>query len=400
MLQKWAGSLFLAGLLVSLAGCASGAQSSATPTPLPQIDSSQQIIFTVERGPIISQRDITAEIVPARQDKLYFSTSGFISRVLVQRGDQFKKGDLLAELVQDDLLDQLQQAQIDLELSQQNLAIDQAQKAYDLQQAESEAIIAQSQVELAQIDLDSAVETQQAVAQLNLAIAQEHLKTAEARLALVRARVDTHLDQVVERNQNTVDRLNRLIAQRQLIAPYDGIVMALSLVPGLEATAFATVAVVGDPTHIVAQVQWDHELLNNVDASTAAYLYPTKEPEPSYPVTFIPNFMPISNEASGITETPSGDIIINFLYFAIPDDTPRDVVSVGTAVRLNVILGREDDALLLSPAAIRGTDAFSYVIVLEDDYHRRVEIVRIGVKTAEQWAVIANLQAGDQILGP
>jgi multidrug efflux pump subunit AcrA (membrane-fusion protein) len=392
--------LFLAGLLASVAGCASGAQSSATPTPLPQLVSSQQIVFTVERGAIISQRDITGEIVPAHQDKLYFGTSGFISRVLVQRGDQFKKGDLLAELVLDDLLDQLQQAQIDLAVSQQNLAIDQVQKAYDLQQAESDAIIAQKQVELAQINLDSAVGTQQAVAQLNLDIAQEHLKTTEARLALVRARVETHLDQVVERNQNTVDSLNRLIAERQLIAPYDGIVMAMSLIPGLEATAFAPVAVVGELSEIVVQVPWDHELLSNVDVSTAAYLYPTREPEPNYPVTFIPNFLPVSNEPSGITETPSGDIIINFLYFSIPADTPRDVIPVGTAVRLNVILGREEDALLLSPAAIRGTEAFSYVIVLEDDYHRRVEIVRIGVKTVDKWEVIANLQAGDLILGP
>jgi len=400
LLKKWVSSLFLAGLLASVAGCAAGAQYSATPTPLPQIDSSHQIVFTVERGPIISQRDITGEIVPAHQDKLYFGTSGFISRVLVQRGDQFKKGDLLAELVLDDLLDQLQQAHIDLEVSQQNLAIDQVQKAYDLQQAESEAIIAQKQVALAQVNLDSAVGTQQAVAQLNLDIAQEHLKTAEARLALARARADTQLDQVVQRNQNTVDSLNRLMAERQLIAPYDGIVMVMGLIPGLQATAFATAAVVGDPTHIVVQVPWDHDLLNNVDTSTAAYLYPTKEPEPNYPVTFIPNFLPISNEPSGITETPSGDIIINFLYFSIPDDTPREVVQVGHAVRLNVILGSEEDALLLSPAAIRGTDAFSYVIVLEDDYHRRVEIVRIGVKTVEKWEVIANLKAGDQILGP
>jgi hypothetical protein len=73
---------------------------------------------------------------------------------------------------------------------------------------------------------------------------------------------------------------------------------------------------------------------------------------------------------------------------------------VGTEVRLNLILGSKQDALLLSPAALRGNDAFSYVIVLEDDYHRRVEVVSIGIKTADKWEVIGNLKAGDQILGP
>ena len=73
---------------------------------------------------------------------------------------------------------------------------------------------------------------------------------------------------------------------------------------------------------------------------------------------------------------------------------------MGNAVRLNVILASKQDALLLSPAAIRGNDSFKYVIVLEDAYHRRVEVVTIGVKTVDKWEVIANLKAGDQILGP
>jgi multidrug efflux pump subunit AcrA (membrane-fusion protein) len=400
LLKKWVSILFLAGLLASLAGCASGEQYSATPTPLPQIVSSQKIVFTVERGPIISQKDITGEIVPAHQDKLYFGTSGFINRVLVKSGDRFKKGDLLAELKLDDLLDQLQQAQIDLQVSQQNLAFDQIQKAYDIQQAESDAIIAQKQVALAQINVDSAVATQRVVAQLNLDIAQEHFKTAEARLALVKARVDTQMDQVVKRNQNSVDSLNRLIAERQLIAPYDGIVMSMPIIPGTQATAFTTVAVVGDPSHLVVQVGYSSDLVDNVDASTAAYIYPTKEPEPKYPVNFIPSFLPISNQQSGISQTPSADVIVNFLYFSIPDNTPRDVLQVGNAVRLNVILSSKQDALLLSPAAIRGNDSFKYVIVLEDAYHRRVEVVTIGVETVDKWEVIANLKAGDQILGP
>ena len=68
----------------------------------------------------------------------------------------------------------------------------------------------------------------------------------------------------------------------------------------------------------------------------------------------------------------------------MPGTTARDVGQVGQAVRLNVILGTKQDALLLSPAAIRGNDSFRYVIVLEDAYHRRVEVVTIGVKTVEK----------------
>jgi multidrug efflux pump subunit AcrA (membrane-fusion protein) len=400
LLKQWVSRLFLAGLVAALAGCAAGAPSSATPTPLPQVTGHQNIVFTVERGPILSQKEVTGEIVPDHQDKLFFPTSGFINRVLVKNGDRFKKGDLLAELKLDDLLDQLQQAQIDLQVAQQNLTLDQSQKAFDLQQAESDAAIAQKQVALAQINLDAAVDAQRAVAQLNLEIAQDQAKTAQARLALVKTTADTPSDQAVKRNQNAVDSLNRLIAERQLIAPYDGIVLSIPIIAGTEATAFSPVAVIGDPSHLIAQSPYDADLVNYVDISTTVYLYPTKEPEPKYPVKFVPNFLPISNKQNGISLTAGGDVIVNHLYFSVPDDTPRDLIQVGNAVRLNVILGSKQDALLLSPAAIRGNDSFRYVIVLEDDYHRRVEVVTLGVKTVEKWEVIANLKPGDQILGP
>jgi len=69
--------------------------------------------------------------------------------VLVKSGDRVKKGDLMAELRLDDLLDHLQQARIDLEVSQQNLAISQVQKAYNIQQPNPMQLVWQKQVELA-----------------------------------------------------------------------------------------------------------------------------------------------------------------------------------------------------------------------------------------------------------
>ena len=108
MLKKWVCILFLTCLAVPAAGCAGGGQNYPTPTPLPQVVSAEKITFTVERGPIISQRDVAGEIVPAQQEELFFRSSGYINRVLVKNGDRVKKGDILAELRLDDLLDQLQ----------------------------------------------------------------------------------------------------------------------------------------------------------------------------------------------------------------------------------------------------------------------------------------------------
>jgi macrolide-specific efflux system membrane fusion protein len=185
-----------------------------------------------------------------------------------------------------------------------------------------------------------------------------------------------------------------------MIAPYDGVVMRMGLVPGAHADAFAVWAVVGDPTHLAAQVGYLYELANSVDANTVVYLRPTKEAEPKYQVKFVPNFLPISDKKGGISISAGSDVSINYFYFSIPDTTPREQIQVGSKVKLQVILGSKQDALLLPPPAIRGNDTFSYVIVLDGDYHRRVEVVQIGIKTTEKWEVIANLKEGDQVLGP
>jgi adenine deaminase len=65
-----------------------------------------------------------------------------------------------------------------------------------------------------------------------------------------------------------------------------------------------------------------------------------------------------------------------------------------------ITLGRKDDALLLPPAAIREYRGLNFVIVQEGERRRRVEIQKIGLKSTDHWEVIADLQEGDQVLGP
>ena len=399
MLKKLVVVLLSVCLVISLVGCSNVGENVATPTPLPQVVNTEKVVFEVERGSIISQREVVGEIVPANQDKLFFSASGNVSRVMVKSGDLVKKGDVLAELQLDDLLDQLQQARIDLEISQANYATEKLQRAYDVQQAESEVIIWQAQVQMAKNRLEMSVGAQKDDDQLNLEIAQEKLKTAQAWLALVRGKVNSEIDQVVKRNQLSVDRLERLVAERQVIAPYDGIVLFCPFIPGNPAEAYNNAILLGDPTNLVVQISWDYEIINTVDSSTVVYLYINKTKDPKYPVKFIPDFLPISNKKEGIS-TQGDTISLNYLFFSVPEDLPRDQIPVGNRVNLLIVLGDKKDALLLPPPAIRGNQEFKYVIVLEDDYHRRVEVVQIGVKTSDKWEIVGNLKEGDLVLGP
>ena len=387
---------------VALAGCAALASNSPTPTPLPQVVSTEQTTFTVTKGPITAERDIQGEVIPTHQDQLFFRATGSVDQVNFKDGDTFKKGDVIAELQIDDLLSQLQQAQIDLKVSQDNLAVDKLQRADNVQQAQSDAVIAQKQVDLATITLNSASDTDIQIAQINLDIANEKLKTAQSYLALVQGQVNSDLEQVVQKNQVAVDRLQSQISDRQLIAPYDGILLHIAVSPGQNANAYDdTVALVGDPSQLIIQIPYDNQLVTTLNVNTEAYLYINPDKNPMYPIKYIPDFLPITSNKQGYSTSSSGLITVNYLYFAMPETIPADQAPVGSRVNLLVILGKKQDALLLPPPAIRGNDAFKYVIVLEDGYHRRVEVVSLGIQTTTEWEVIANnLKEGDVVLGP
>ena len=392
--------LWLALGVLFLTGCSGTGRSLPTPTPLPPVLNQEKIIFTVERGPIISQRTITGEVVPSKQDQLYFQATGYVTRVTVKTGDAFKKGDVLAEMQVDDLLDQLQQARLDLEVSRQELAAEKSRQAYELQKAEADVVIAQNRLELAEARAGGG--SREAQADLN--IARELLKVAQAWLEVIRLETASSLEPAVRRNELSVERLERLVAERQVIAPYDGIVLGSYLSVGNQTSAFDPVFLVGDPAEPVIAIGYDYELSQALNPDSVAFVLPKGSDEDSddrsYPAKFIPEFLPVSQPKRGVSSTDEGDLSLNYYYFALPENLPRDELPVGQAVKLRLILGEKKDAMLLHPAAIRGNDQFKFVIVLDADQHRRVEVVQIGLKSGLAWEVKADLKEGDQVLGP
>jgi len=375
-------------------------------------------MFTVEQGPILSQREITGEVIPAYQEQLFFRARGYVTRAGVKAGDMVEEGEVLAELQLEDLLDQLEQAQIDLEVAQDELANEQLQREYDLQKARSEVTILENQVQLADERFQKASGNQGSGAankaleaetsQMDLEAAEAQLETARAWLNLVENKRSTTLEKDVRRKELSVERLERLVTERQIIAPFDGVILKNNLYEGSEIEAFAPAILIGDPDSLVVRIPVNTELSRILTEDTEVYLVGKNNlSEATFPIHYIPEILPVSEKKEGIT-IRGEDISLNFHYFAIPEGTPEEQLPILRAVLVRVILGKKDHALLLNPAAIRGIDEFKYVIVLEDDLHRRVEIVHIGLKTPDQWEIVPSgapdgtggLKPGDQVLGP
>jgi multidrug efflux pump subunit AcrA (membrane-fusion protein) len=355
----------------------------------------QQSIFTVERGPIVAEKTLMAEIVPSKQDDLYFRASGYVNRVTVKQGNVVKKGDVLAEMQIDDLLNQLQQARIDLEVAQANLAKDKAQKQFDLEKAQADVVIAQKRVDLAKISVQQSLGLDRERAQLNLDIEQQNLAVAQENVQMLSEDTTSFDEQAVKRSELAVERLEGLVAERQIVAPYDCVVLKSGLRPGQQVDAFFQAFSVGDPSVLIVRAAYDFDLSSILNVNSEVSLSLSSDAKESYPVKYMPNFLPLSANKDATNSSNT-----DYMYFSIPTGIPQDQLPVGRSVVLDVILGRKNNALLLPPAAIREYKGLKFVIVLDGDKKRRVEISDVGLKTTDKVEVIADLKEGDQVLGP
>src|SRR5689334_228199 len=101
-------------LLVSLL-LACGAPSTAqielpTPTPLPPDPALERPTYTVQRDSIDQVLTVNGRVTPVDLTRLSFKRDGRVNKVGFARGDVVKQGDLLAELQQEEQLDELREA--------------------------------------------------------------------------------------------------------------------------------------------------------------------------------------------------------------------------------------------------------------------------------------------------
>ncbi len=386
---------FMSILVVLLSACSAESRGSPTPTPVPEVVEYERSVFPVEIGPITEEQSLIGNIVPSIQDELFFRTSGFVTRMTVKNGETFKEGDVLAEMQVDDLVNQLEQARIDLEVAQANLAKTNAETEYDISAAEADVKILEKEVALAELDLANTSGKTRDKAQLNLDIKKEELALAQKALALLADNSNPYMEQAVKRSELAVQRLESLIAERQIIAPYDGVLLRSTIRTGQQIEAYQAALTVGDPTLQVIQVAFDYDLSTELTEETPVYLLLNASDETGLPTKYLKFFTP-ERGVQSVSETVNTD----YLYFSLPEDMPSDQITTTRNYPLKVILGSKDAALLLPPAAIRSYKGLNFVIVFDGTTRRRVEIEEIGLRSDDRWEVYGDLQEGDQVLGP
>ncbi len=148
-------------LVATLAACGGTAaeEELPTPTPLPPAPALERPTYTVQRGAIERTIEPNGRVTPVDLVQLSFHRSGRVETVNVQRNDPVVAGDVLAELMQDDELADLRDAEDALVQAERDLQSAQEQRDRRIRQAQNNLEQAQETLQRAEEDKQDDIET-------------------------------------------------------------------------------------------------------------------------------------------------------------------------------------------------------------------------------------------------
>jgi HlyD family secretion protein len=403
----------------------------------------------VERSDISATVSATGVIQPEREVSLPLKSGGSIVEVRVQVGDLVKAGDVLARLDTADLELAVRQAEIGLQQAEAQLAqlregpsevdvaaaqaaLDSAKAAYNqaLRGPDNDQLAAaQAQVDQAKVQVDQAqqaydrvrdrpdvgllpqsLQLQQATIAYETALANyrvaarptnaSQISAAQAQVAQAQASLDrlgrgpspaqvAVAEAGIEQARLAVEQAQRRVSDASLLAPWDGLVTAVTAVAG-------AVAQPGQPAIQLADTSQYH-LDVQVDEIDIAGI------KPGQPVTIeidaLPE-QPLSGRVAVISPTAqrlqTGGVSYSVRLGIDPSDAP---LRAGMSATATIIASSRQDVLVVPNRAVqldRESGRTFVERVVGPTETQRVE-VRLGLRDDQQSEVREGLGEGDQI---
>lgn len=364
--------------VVLLAGCGSfAAQPEApTPTPIPPQPALEKPTYTVKKGDILEQMQMSGRVSATRQDDLYFTQAGNVAKILVKPDQKIEKGQVLAELQQGEKLNRLEQAKVTLDQSKLALHRGEQGQKYNIDRAELDLEAAQTKLNLAK---GAGART----------LADIGVRKAKINLEEARGVTNTELEKQVDQAQLGYDRIKGTVDAGRLYAPYNGQVGDISGQPGDAVQPYKPVLSVLDPREreIRAEniVSTDVSRLGNgqqVSISFSRY--------PDNPVKGVIKRLP--GDASSDSKVESDDAVhIDF-------DAKNLEVAIGDLASMSITLQHKENVLWLPPQAVRTFEGRRFVVVKDKDRQRRVD-VKAGITGQDKLEIVDGLKAGQVVIG-
>ncbi|GFN21770.1 efflux RND transporter periplasmic adaptor subunit [Thermanaeromonas sp. C210] len=242
--------VFLAAFL--LAGCGRGSVPEAQEARV------AVALGRAERGEVVKEASTTGTIQGAEEINVVALATGRIADVYVQVGDRVRKGDLIAELENDDIRARLDQARAGLEqvrAAREQLQAAREQAQAGLRQAEANAATAEANLERMKSLFEAGAVSQQQLEQAQTAweVSQAQVEAARASLKSVEAQLAGTEAQAASAEAG-VRQAEVALENTYVRAPRDGVISARLLEPGEIAQGPIVVLVADERLEVAFQV--------------------------------------------------------------------------------------------------------------------------------------------------
>jgi len=400
----WIGCVLAAAIL--LAGCGKAKEEAAeaeAPTPV--------MVETATLGAI--DRIVTADAVlyPINQANVTPKISAPVKRILVNRGDHVRAGQLLAELESSDLAAAIEESKHQTEQTQAAYqALTGATVLEDRAKAEADVKAGQAAVDAARAAVDAAkklydnraalqregalaqrlvddANLQWVQAQSQLTTAQNQLATAQNHLQIQAGEGQRDAIRGAEAQVNTAkahtDGLTVQLSYARVTSPINGVIADRSVFPGEIAAAGSPLVSIVDISQVVARA--------NVPVKEAAYITVGRPARITGPE---------GDLAGKVTVvSPSVDPNSTTVEVWVQTDNPGEKLKPGGTVRVAIIAETIQNTLVAPAAALLNSDEGGQkVMVIDSTMVARERKVAVGVRQGDRVQIVSGVQPGEQVV--
>lgn len=313
----------------------------------------------VQREDLIVTQKISCTYVPVQKETLSFALGGeYIDEILVQVGDSVKKGDVLAQLRLNDMEERI---------------------------AQTEDAIAQTQLRLKRLDAQEEIDLRRCAIQNAKRSSAEQKEAAETvRESYAASRQE--IEDALYLKEVTLASLKKELAERQIIAPFDGTITYAMKVKDGDMSVFGHTAVtIADSTLSLFRAETDY--WDRFQTGDAAEIIVGKN---TYQATVA------SEQELGIAETEkiAGDSA--YVYFRL--DEPSFELESGDRGTIELVLDQRLNVLTVPKEAVSTAGERSIVYYQREDGMKAYKEVEVGVTFNRRTEIISGLSEGESVI--